>query len=76
MVLVESRRKEATEAFLEQIGAVGLRRSGGERQWVEVYDWRLLEAVAKHEARQASRSTQDGRHGVREIFRKHWVGLA
>jgi len=80
VVLVESRRSEATQRLLGQIEGLELKRKGGEREWVEVYDWRLLEAVTRSEAR-PSRSDEnvgiaaDGKL-PRELFRKHWVGLA
>lgn len=48
LVLVESNRPKETVAFLKKIRALGLKRRGdGKKDWVEVYDWRLLECVAK-----------------------------
>lgn len=79
VVLVESRRKKATEDFIAQIQALQLKGKNGERDWVEVYDWRLLEAVTKHEAKQARTGNTNrfagGSTRTREIFRKYWVGL-
>ncbi len=78
MVLVESGRKEATRAVLERVEAAELRRSSGKKEWVEVYDWRLLGALAKIEADQDHRAqdeTEVDPFLLRGIFRKHWVGL-
>ncbi|KAI1753583.1 hypothetical protein F4782DRAFT_81523 [Xylaria castorea] len=47
--LVESRRKEATKAFLEKIKDIDLRKRDGEREWVAVYDWRVLESITEQE---------------------------
>ncbi|KAI8633048.1 hypothetical protein F5Y19DRAFT_416311 [Xylariaceae sp. FL1651] len=47
--LVESRRKEATEAFLQKIQDADLKKSDGGRDWVAVYDWRVLEFVTEQE---------------------------
>ncbi len=80
IVLVESRRREATEAFLKEIEAAELRRSNGAREWVEVYDWRLLEAIAKDETQshggRNGTTAEERRAKTRELFRKFWIGLA
>ncbi|KAK3684922.1 hypothetical protein B0T22DRAFT_203032 [Podospora appendiculata] len=44
-VLVDLRRKEATVTFLKRVEAARLRRSNGAREYVPVYDWRVLEVL-------------------------------
>jgi hypothetical protein len=46
IVLVESNRTEATVKFLKKIRKFTLKKKY-HRGWVEVYDWRLLECLAK-----------------------------
>ena len=46
-VLVESNRAKSTVDFLKRIEKLNLRRSKGKKEWVEVFDWRILEAIAK-----------------------------
>jgi hypothetical protein len=46
IALVESNRTQPTVDFLKQIGGLGLMRKG-KKEWVEVYDWRLLECITK-----------------------------
>ncbi|KAI1425865.1 hypothetical protein F5Y12DRAFT_744990 [Xylaria sp. FL1777] len=67
--LVESRRKEATEAFLQKIKEADLKRKGGEREWVAVYDWRVLETITEQEeqGKSSSRGT--------DPWRRFYVGL-
>ncbi|KAJ3564492.1 hypothetical protein NPX13_g7824 [Xylaria arbuscula] len=66
--LVESRRKEATQAFLKKIKDADLRRKSGEREWVAVYDWRVLETITKQESKAKSVRGTDP-------WRRHYVGL-
>ena len=50
--LVESRRAQATRDFLDRIEAAGLRTRGGagnHREWIAVYDWRVLEKITDRE---------------------------
>ncbi|KAF4626573.1 hypothetical protein G7Y89_g11585 [Cudoniella acicularis] len=49
IVLVETHTNYTKETgdFLKKIESLNLKRSGGRKQWVEVYDWRLLECMAK-----------------------------
>lgn len=79
IVLVDARRREATEAFLQSIEAAQLKRRSGEREYVAVYDWRVLESL-KDEERKCSLSGQ--RAGSRfdltnsqSIWRWFWLGL-
>ena len=66
--LVESRRKEATDAFLMKIKDANLRKRGGEREWVAVYDWRVLETITEQESQaKAARGT--------DPWRRFYVGL-
>jgi DNA ligase-4 len=67
--LVESRRKEATEAFLQKIKAADLRKRGGEREWVAVYDWRVLECITEQEEKENSLRGKDP-------WRRYYVGIA
>ncbi|KAI0016051.1 hypothetical protein F4780DRAFT_715191 [Xylariomycetidae sp. FL0641] len=67
--LVESRRKKPMEDFLKEIERAGLRTRNGQRDWVEVYDWRILEDITAMEShRKLPRAFNP--------WRKHWVGLA
>ncbi|GAW18903.1 hypothetical protein ANO14919_083860 [Xylariales sp. No.14919] len=66
--LVESRRKEATEAFLQKIKDADLKTKGGEREWVTVYDWRVLETITEHELQEKSSRGKDP-------WRRFYVGI-
>ncbi|KAI4867245.1 hypothetical protein F4820DRAFT_213273 [Hypoxylon rubiginosum] len=66
--LVESRRKDATMAFVGQIEAAGLKRSNGDREWVGVYDWRLLEEISNVESRKQ-------KPGDMDPWRRYYVGI-
>ncbi|KAK8110890.1 uncharacterized protein PG998_007347 [Apiospora kogelbergensis] len=44
--LVETRRPKATREFLMRIEEAGLKKRDGQREWVAVYDWRILEDFA------------------------------
>ncbi|KAI3321911.1 hypothetical protein HD806DRAFT_523828 [Xylariaceae sp. AK1471] len=69
MCLVESRRKEATEAFLQKIEAANLKKRSGEREWVAVYDWRVLECITEQEEKEKSSRGTDP-------WRRYYVGIA
>lgn len=47
MALVESKKRRATNEFLNEIIDLNLRTLQGEKLWVEVYDWRILECIGK-----------------------------
>lgn len=49
IALVEPNRIEQTQEFMNRIGRLNLRRRSGKKQWVEVYDWRILEYTAKED---------------------------
>ncbi|KAI1818170.1 hypothetical protein GGS20DRAFT_530065 [Poronia punctata] len=66
--LVESRRKEATQAFLQKIKDAGLKKKGGGREWVAVYDWKVLEAITEQEERGKSARVADP-------WRRFYVGI-
>ncbi|KAI1131176.1 hypothetical protein F5Y10DRAFT_79048 [Nemania abortiva] len=66
--LVESRRKEATEKFLQKVKDADLRRIGGEREWVTVYDWRVLESITEQELQEKSLRPKDP-------WRRFYVGI-
>jgi hypothetical protein len=48
IALVESHRTQPTVDFLRRISSLRLTR-GGKKEWVVVYDWRLLECITKTE---------------------------
>ncbi|KAI1375198.1 hypothetical protein F4677DRAFT_423513 [Hypoxylon crocopeplum] len=66
--LVESRRRDATMAFIGKIEAAGLKKRNGEREWVAVYDWRILDEISDLESGKKSREM--------DPWRKHYVGIA
>lgn len=65
--LVESRRKDATMAVVGQIEAAGLKRSNGDREWVHIYDWRIVEEITDIECRK--------RKPEMDPWRKYFVGI-
>ncbi|OTB18921.1 hypothetical protein K445DRAFT_314773 [Daldinia sp. EC12] len=67
--LVESKRAEATSSFVESIGKAGLTKKNGEREWVGVYDWRILEDISGLE------SGTNKLEGI-DLWRKHYVAIA
>jgi hypothetical protein len=48
VALVEARDMEPTVDFLKRIRKLDLMRKG-KKEWVEVYDWRLLEYISRIE---------------------------
>ena len=83
IVLVEGRRRLENKktAFLAEIEASSPSLRNGQKERVEVLDWRVLEGVLLAEESLAGgdyggqRKTLGG-HVVRELWRKHMVGLA
>ncbi|KAI0392610.1 hypothetical protein F5Y17DRAFT_435582 [Xylariaceae sp. FL0594] len=69
--LVETRRKEATTAFIEKIKAVDLKRPNGDHEWVTVYDWKVLETLTELEAKGKGK----GSCGGKDPWRTFYVGL-
>ncbi|KAI1415227.1 hypothetical protein F5Y13DRAFT_196585 [Hypoxylon sp. FL1857] len=67
--LVESRRQDATLSFYEKIEAAALKKKNGDREWVAVYDWRILEDISDIESGKA-------RPGDMDPWRKRYVGIA
>ncbi|KAI1390976.1 uncharacterized protein F4822DRAFT_442178 [Hypoxylon trugodes] len=67
--LVESRRREATLSFYGKIEAAGLKKKNGEREWVGVYDWRILEDISDMESGKRLPEGMDP-------WRKHHIGIA
>ncbi|PQE08230.1 hypothetical protein CJF31_00009475 [Rutstroemia sp. NJR-2017a BVV2] len=67
IALVESKKRDETIAFMHEIEGLGLKRSSGEREYVEVYDWRLLEKIAAEEA---------GNGVGWNVWKRYWVGAA
>lgn len=73
--LVESRREDATRAFLARIEDAGLRTRGGRREWVAVYDWRVLEKLTELET--SGRDRDPGAYDYDyDPWRQFYVGLA
>ncbi|KAI2641651.1 hypothetical protein GGS26DRAFT_536276 [Hypomontagnella submonticulosa] len=68
--LVESRRRDATMSFIAKIEEAGLKTKNGDREWVGVYDWRILEDISNIESRIAKQL-----EGM-DPWRKHYVGIA
>ncbi|KAG0646470.1 hypothetical protein D0Z07_7513 [Hyphodiscus hymeniophilus] len=71
IALVETNRSKPTEEFIIQISRLNLMRSRGrtkderKKEWVEVYDWRILEAIAK---------IDQGQEKGYNPWRRNWVG--
>lgn len=80
IVLVDARRKEATVAFLQSIEAAKLKRRNGEREYVPVYDWRVLEAIREEEQKCNRNHWKPGSefdlNSSRSVWKRFWVGLA
>lgn len=66
--LVESRRRDATIAFTGEIEAAGLKRRNGDREWVDVYDWRILEELSDIESGKKKPEMNP--------WRRYYVGIA
>ncbi|KAK8065625.1 ATP dependent dna ligase domain protein [Apiospora hydei] len=66
--LVETRRPEATHEFLKRIERAGLTRRNGKREWVAVYDWKILEDFANIEAGVVQKGL--------DPWRQRYVGIA
>jgi DNA ligase-4 len=79
LVLVDARRREATEAFLASIQAAQLKRRNGEREYVPVFDWRVLESVMEEERRCClGKEKPGGRFEIsigQSIWKQYWIGL-
>ncbi|GAB1314219.1 ATP-dependent DNA ligase family profile domain-containing protein [Madurella fahalii] len=80
IVLVDARRIEATDVFLRSIQDTKLTRRNGEREYVPIFDWRVLETLVEEERRCKHNREKPGErfdlasgHGV---WRRFWVGLA
>ncbi|KAK3986307.1 hypothetical protein QBC44DRAFT_141224 [Cladorrhinum sp. PSN332] len=80
VVIVDVRRKQATEAFLQQIAAAKLIRSNGDREYIPVYDWRVLEALTEEErkckGKRGKYETRFKMNGPGSFWKRFWVGLA
>jgi DNA ligase-4 len=80
IVLVERRRKDATAALLQEVGALQLRRRNGGREYVPVFDWRVIEALTDEEAGHTCLPGKvEARFDIRSaasVWKKYWVGLA
>jgi DNA ligase 4 len=69
-ILVEGRDKAAATGFLERVKKVPIQLQNGQRDWTPVYDWRVLECIAKLEE-----GDKSGMNGFSNPWRKYWVGL-
>ncbi|KAL3422866.1 DNA ligase 4-like protein 1 [Phlyctema vagabunda] len=49
ILLIEANRPEQAVKLMRQIEVLNLKRSNGRKEYVEVYDWRLLECITKAE---------------------------
>ncbi|KAK4457340.1 hypothetical protein QBC42DRAFT_236600 [Cladorrhinum samala] len=80
LVLVDARRKDATRRFLQSIEDAKLSRSNGDREYVPVYDWRVLEVLKEEERKtKGRRGKYEPRFemkGPNSFWKKFWVGLA
>ncbi|KAI0122836.1 ATP dependent DNA ligase domain-containing protein [Xylariales sp. AK1849] len=66
--LVEVRRSGPTQDFMQSIERAGLRQGDDQREWISVYDWRLLEDITKSESGVSSKGPDPWRH--------RYVGIA
>ncbi|CRK31961.1 hypothetical protein BN1708_005599 [Verticillium longisporum] len=69
---VERRRVEATRHLVKQIQALNLRLPDGERESVEMYDWRVLEDIDQYEKSSRGSSPASAKSNP---WKKWWVGL-
>ncbi|EGY17676.1 ATP dependent DNA ligase domain-containing protein [Verticillium dahliae VdLs.17] len=69
---VERRRVEATRHLVKQIQALDLRLPDGERESVEMYDWRVLEDIDQYEKSSRGSSPASAKSNP---WKKWWVGL-
>jgi DNA ligase-4 len=67
LVLVESRRIQETVNMFKAIQNLNLVRGDGRREWVEVYDFRIVECVSKMEMEAKARYN---------FWRHFWIGAA
>ncbi|KAI1074137.1 hypothetical protein F5B20DRAFT_586572 [Whalleya microplaca] len=67
--LVESRRAAATAAIIRKIEEASLTKRNGKREWIAVYDWRVLETITDQESRKI-------KPGGDDPWRKWYVGIA
>ena len=67
LVLVEPRRAQETVQLFKAIQDLKLIKSDGKREWVEVYDFRLVECVSKMEM---------GKRMRYDVWRHFWIGAA
>lgn len=80
LVLVEQRRREATNTFLKEVESKPLRRRNGQAEIVLAYDWRLLEAITEEERRNQRSDGRGTRQTARtganreELWRRHYFG--
>ncbi|EMR63660.1 putative atp-dependent dna ligase domain-containing protein [Eutypa lata UCREL1] len=67
--LVESKNKGATEAFLKKVEEANLQTRSGKREWIAVYDWRVLEKVTELESLGSGMGNYDP-------WRQFYIGIA
>jgi DNA ligase-4 len=67
LVLVEPRRIQETVKMFKAIQNLNLVRGDGRREWVEVYDFRIVECVSKMEMDAKARYN---------LWRHFWIGAA
>ena len=64
IALVEPNRVEQTATFMKMISRLNLKRKG-KKEWVEIYDWRVLECVTKLE---------QGKSTSYDPWKRCWIG--
>ncbi|KAK0719894.1 hypothetical protein B0H67DRAFT_599510 [Lasiosphaeris hirsuta] len=74
IVLVDKRRKEATAVFLARIREAGLMHSNGRKEYVPVYDWRVLDTLKEEEEESGKRGKISGPR-FEAIWRKSFIAL-
>lgn len=67
IVLVEPRKMEQTVDFLRQVEYLNSGTSGPQRRSVDVYDWRILECIAKIDRGQGSAHKSWSKYRICEI---------
>lgn len=65
MLLAEKNRTKETEEVIRHIQELRLTKPSGSKEWIDVYDWRLLEHVGK--VGKCTEITED-------VWRRYWIG--
>jgi hypothetical protein len=65
IALVETRSPNEAAQFMKNIGKLNLQAPHGEKQWIEVYDWRILECIGK---------VDQGKELTYDPWQRCWIG--